>query len=1108
MPTDPDTDDNLLVITVTGLPSSIGAITLADGTPVNIGNTLTLVELAALEFDAGAAQGQDTFTYDVFDGSLTTPSTVTIDVGSTVADTGTVYEDALSNGSNTSGGSNTVSGNLFANDAIANTSSSLDDVNGVAPVAGVITINTAVGTLTVYADNSSPGFSAGDYNYVLNSADGSSNDIDEAFTYTFTESFVPYTDTLTITVIDDTPVTNNLNETVPESEELIFNLTLTLDVSGSMNWSLTDNNAPPVGDPSRLDVAKDALAALTQQFFDQSSQVSVTLISFSNNANVVGTYTDFTSLDTDLQALAAGGGTNYVNALAAAQNDLAIDIAAQNPADDVENISYFVSDGVSQATPIGGGWDIFVNGNDIDSFAVGIGPGLANGSTDLDFIHNVDSLQQGGGSSDGAIIVEDINELEAELLNTVPTAFGGNITVNGNVQNIEFGADDGFVSQIVMDIDGTSHTFDYDGNIFTVTPALAGLIIDGSSLTIGPAVTGFTLGTFSFNFADGSYTFSSPNGNAGSQMVFDYTVQDGDGDTASATATVDIVDDAPEANNDLHSTASMETAEGNVINAQGTDGGPILGNNFTPFAAQGGGVDKIVDDADITEVTFRGQTFDLSFDGGSIPAGDTSGTLSWTYSVTNDVFGNEIARVVVTDNADNAQFEFNENGYYSFNPNTTVTNPTPITETFLDSTADNGITLTSIDGNVIYNTVNPNEGAGVQGGYGNAVLDRGEQMTINFTAATYPLGVEDVIINNFYGSGGATITVFDTAGALIDTIAINPSGSGSTVIPAQAAGIGSITIDTDAGAGDYFSLSSVTFTEIIDTTGFPVGTTPEIIDYVLTDSDGQTDGAQLSIYAIDNSITGTVNADSIVGGALNDAIAGGDGNDTLSGGAGHDAISGGAGDDTLSGNDGLDNLSGGAGDDTLQGNAGDDYLDGGTGDDFLDGGQDDDVVQGGLGDDSIYGGSGSDQIDGGQGDDLLSGGSGDDILIGGEGDDILIGGSGIDIFALEEGDQGTNGAASIDTIADFTAGVGGDVLDLSDMLQGEDLASLDGFFNFSYDGVSGDTTISIDTDGSTGTFETSQQIVLSGIDITANGSLSDQQILDNLLNNGNLVVDP
>ena len=99
------------------------------------------------------------------------------------------------------------------------------------------------------------------------------------------------------------------------------------------------------------------------------------------------------------------------------------------------------------------------------------------------------------------------------------------------------------------------------------------------------------------------------------------------------------------------------------------------------------------------------------------------------------------------------------------------------------------------------------------------------------------------------------------------------------------------------------------------------------------------------------------------------------------------------------------------------------------------------------------------------------------------------------------------GTPAVDTIEDFTVGVGGDVLDLSDMLQNEDMASLDSYLNFSYDSGSGNTTISIDIDGDSGSFETAQQIVLTGVDLTANGTLSDQQILDNLLNNGNLVVD-
>ncbi|MCP4982821.1 MAG: Ig-like domain-containing protein, partial [Gammaproteobacteria bacterium] len=173
----------------------------------------------------------------------------------------------------------------------------------------------------------------------------------------------------------------------------------------------------------------------------------------------------------------------------------------------------------------------------------------------------------------------------------------------------------------------------------------------------------------------------------------------------------------------------------------------------------------------------------------------------------------------------------------------------------------------------------------------------------------------------------------------------------------------------------------------------------------------------------------------------------------------------------------------------------------------LTGGDDDEILLAGSGADTLVGNAGDDVLIGGLGTDNLQGGVGDDLLIGGSGDDSLVGGTGIDIFALEAGDEGSVGVPAVDTIADFTVGVGGDVLDLSDMLQNEDLASLDGYLNFSYDGVSGDTTISIDIDGSSGTFDTSQQIVLSGVDITANGALSDQQILDNLLNNGNLIID-
>lgn len=171
------------------------------------------------------------------------------------------------------------------------------------------------------------------------------------------------------------------------------------------------------------------------------------------------------------------------------------------------------------------------------------------------------------------------------------------------------------------------------------------------------------------------------------------------------------------------------------------------------------------------------------------------------------------------------------------------------------------------------------------------------------------------------------------------------------------------------------------------------------------------------------------------------------------------------------------------------------------------GGYNDEILIGGNTDDFLIANAGDDVLMGNQGADNLQGGAGDDLLIGGSGDDSLVGGAGIDIFGLEAGDEGSTISAAVDTISDFTVGSGGDVLDLSDMLQNENLSSLDSYLNFSYDNVTGGTTISIDTDGSAGIFESSQQIVLSGIDLTAGGTLTDQQILDSLLSNGNLIVD-
>lgn len=164
------------------------------------------------------------------------------------------------------------------------------------------------------------------------------------------------------------------------------------------------------------------------------------------------------------------------------------------------------------------------------------------------------------------------------------------------------------------------------------------------------------------------------------------------------------------------------------------------------------------------------------------------------------------------------------------------------------------------------------------------------------------------------------------------------------------------------------------------------------------------------------------------GSAAADTLFGGDGDDSLAGQAGADALVGNGGNDTLAGGDAADTLSGGTGNDSL---------DGGTGDDSLDGGAGADTLDGGPGDDTLNGGSGNDLIADGSGHNLADGGSGDDTFLGvsaGDGS-TLSGGAGQDVYRIGA-TAGTNPAALHgDQITDFTAGAGGDVLDLADLLQ-------------------------------------------------------------------------
>ena len=186
--------------------------------------------------------------------------------------------------------------------------------------------------------------------------------------------------------------------------------------------------------------------------------------------------------------------------------------------------------------------------------------------------------------------------------------------------------------------------------------------------------------------------------------------------------------------------------------------------------------------------------------------------------------------------------------------------------------------------------------------------------------------------------------------------------------------------------------------------------------------------------------------------------------------------------------------------------------------DILHGGDGDDILYGQGGHDTLYGGYGRDILSGGTGNDYLEGDAGSDVLIGGMGNDLMYGdGNGVryddnsDTFKWGLNDQGTTDAPAVDTIMDFSIqkqADGGDILDLQELLVGENDGNLTNYLGFRKE--DNDTVIDVNTQGQLGTQGADQKIVLANVDLTHDAygqSMSNQAIINDLLQKGKLTVD-
>ena len=209
----------------------------------------------------------------------------------------------------------------------------------------------------------------------------------------------------------------------------------------------------------------------------------------------------------------------------------------------------------------------------------------------------------------------------------------------------------------------------------------------------------------------------------------------------------------------------------------------------------------------------------------------------------------------------------------------------------------------------------------------------------------------------------------------------------------------------------------------------------------------------------------------------------------IDGTAGNDTLTGTVNDDTIYGNSGDDTLDGDAGNDTLYGGDGNDYLSshsfGIAGNDFLYGEAGNDIL-------FVAGTSGMNEsvwIDGGDGDDLiqtaLSQTYGYRTL-------TATGGPGIDTYQFTAYKFISGDTIAGYTVTDFTAGAGGDRIDVTALLAfyslgytgGDPFSAANGYLRLIQSGT--DTLFQYDDDGAAGTAHTFHTaLILQGVVSTA-----------------------
>ena len=405
-----------------------------------------------------------------------------------------------------------------------------------------LTLTTSKGTLTLTGYDAATGKVT--YTYQSSGAQQHSGDdtnVQDHFQITVEDKFGgKATGDLGVLITDTAPDLKPIAETSALSSHGT-NIMLTLDTSGSMAYGSGVKSGKT--ELSRLAVLKASVNNLLDKY-GEAGDVRVMIVEFNSSATQKGSgWMSLADAKALVAKLEADGGTNYQEALNTAMNAWNNSGAGKLEGANVQNISYFFTDGEpdwnrSVGSTQQAAWEKFLTDNHINSYGIGLGTGATGGYIDP-ISYNPDAPASGN-----TILVKDLNGLDAAIEGTIAPPITGDIAAGGTLGADLAGAR---ITQLV--IEGKTYNYDAATNKVTATSGATYTFDSATSeLTVTTAHGKFTLDLAGENM--GNYRYAPAT--AGTDTI-QFTVRDGDGDTATSSITVNVtapVYQAPDAVND------------------------------------------------------------------------------------------------------------------------------------------------------------------------------------------------------------------------------------------------------------------------------------------------------------------------------------------------------------------------------------------------------------------------------------------------------------------------------------------------------------------------------------------------------------------------------